>query len=86
MHLWVEGRYRALDPGPACVSSHVSTVYLNGRADLKHAVDSVDARSMSAVILRMWLGDLDQNSLSVLLGADFFVPGDWMFLALSAMG
>lgn len=53
---------------------------------MKHAVDSVDARSMSAVILRMWLGDLNQNSLSVLLGADFSVPGDWVFLALSAMG
>jgi hypothetical protein len=37
-------------------------------------------------MLRMWLGDLDQNSLSVLLGADFVVAGDWMFLALSAMG
>lgn len=37
-------------------------------------------------MLRMWLGDLDQNSLSVLLGADFMVSGDWMFLALSAMG
>jgi len=41
---------------------------------------------MTAVILRMWLGDLNQNSLSVLLGADFSVPGDWVFLALSAMG
>lgn len=49
-------------------------------------VDSVDSRSMDAVMLRMWLGDLDQNSLSVLLGADFMVSGDWMFLALSAMG
>lgn len=37
-------------------------------------------------MLRMWLSDLDQNSLSVLLGADFMVSGDWMFLALSAMG
>lgn len=34
----------------------------------------------------MWLGDLDQNSLAVMLGADFTISGDWLFLALSAMG
>jgi hypothetical protein len=49
-------------------------------------VESVNARSLNALILRMWLGDLDQNSLTVLLGADFNVAGDWLFLALSAMG
>jgi hypothetical protein len=49
-------------------------------------VDSVNARSINSLILRMWLGDLDQNSLSVMLGADFNVSGDWLFLALSAMG
>ena len=49
-------------------------------------MDSVNARSLNALTLRMWLGDLDQNSLTVLLGADFCVPGDWLFLALSAMG
>jgi hypothetical protein len=49
-------------------------------------VDSVNARSLNLLILRMWLGDLDQNSLSVMLGADFSVSGDWLFLALSAMG
>jgi hypothetical protein len=32
------------------------------------------------------LGDIDQNSLAVMLGADFAVSGDWLFLALSAMG
>ncbi|KAF8545235.1 WD40-repeat-containing domain protein [Trichophaea hybrida] len=49
-------------------------------------LDSVNARSLNSLILRMWLGDLDQNSLSVMLGADFNVSGDWLFLALSAMG
>lgn len=34
----------------------------------------------------MWLGDLDENSLAVLLGSDFTVSGDWLFLALAAMG
>ncbi|KAI5815327.1 WD40-repeat-containing domain protein [Pyronema omphalodes] len=48
-------------------------------------MDSVNARSINSLILRMWLGDLDQNSLSVMLGADFNVSGDWLFLALSAM-
>ena len=49
-------------------------------------MDSVDSRSLTAVMLRMWLGELDQNSLSVLLGSDFMVSADWLFLALSAMG
>lgn len=49
-------------------------------------MDSLNARSLSAVVLRMWLNDLDQNSLAVMLGADFMVSGDWLFLALSATG
>jgi hypothetical protein len=49
-------------------------------------VESVNARSMNSLILRLWLGDIDQNSLAVMLGADFAVSGDWLFLALSAMG
>lgn len=49
-------------------------------------VESVDSKSLPAVMLRMWLGDLDQNSLSVLIGADFSVPADFLFLAFSAMG
>ena len=49
-------------------------------------VELVDSRSLTAVMLRMWLGELDQNSLSVLVGADFMVSADWLFLALSAMG
>ncbi|KAG0635022.1 WD40-repeat-containing domain protein [Tuber brumale] len=60
------------------------------KGDIEHLIQDQRAfhpmfPRMSAVILRMWLGDLDQNSLSVLLGADFSVPGDWVFLALSAM-
>jgi len=49
-------------------------------------VESVNARSLNSLVLRMWLGALDQNSLAVMLGADFTVSGDWLFLALSAMG
>ncbi|KAI5843207.1 WD40-repeat-containing domain protein [Tricharina praecox] len=49
-------------------------------------LESVNARSLNSLVLRMWLGDLDQNSLAVMLGADFSVSGDWLFLALSAMG
>ncbi|KAI5804119.1 WD40-repeat-containing domain protein [Peziza echinospora] len=52
---------------------------------IRDELDSVDSRSLNAVMLRMWLGDLDQNSLSVLLGSDFSVSGDWLFVALSAM-
>ena len=53
---------------------------------LSFAVDAVNARSLNALILRMWLGELDQNALSVMLGADFAVSGDWLLLALSATG
>ncbi|KAF8421586.1 WD40-repeat-containing domain protein [Tirmania nivea] len=52
---------------------------------IRDELDSVDSRSLTAVMLRMWLGELDQNSLSVLLGSDFMVSADWLFLALSAM-
>ncbi|KAA8899944.1 WD40-repeat-containing domain protein [Sphaerosporella brunnea] len=49
-------------------------------------LESVNARSLDSLVLRLWLGDIDQNSLAVMLGADFAVSGDWLFLALSAMG
>lgn len=49
-------------------------------------MESVNARSLSALTLRMWIGDLDENSFSMLLGADFTVSGDWLFLALAGMG
>lgn len=49
-------------------------------------MDSVDSKSLTAIMLRMWLGDLEQNSLSVLLGSNLQVSADWLFLALSAMG
>ncbi|KAL7275376.1 hypothetical protein RUND412_001681 [Rhizina undulata] len=53
---------------------------------IQDELDSVDSRSANAIMLRMWLGDLDQNSLSVMLGTELMVSGDWMLLALSAMG
>ncbi|KAF8474582.1 WD40-repeat-containing domain protein [Kalaharituber pfeilii] len=55
------------------------------KGDVDSLIRDEYSRSLTAVMLRMWLGELDQNSLSVLLGADFQVPADWLFLALSAM-
>lgn len=36
-------------------------------------------------MLRLWLNELDQNALAVLMGSETLVPSDWMFIALSAM-
>lgn len=51
-----------------------------------YVVESINARTLPAVVLRLWLSDLDMNSLAVMLGSDFNVSADWLFLALSAMG
>jgi hypothetical protein len=52
----------------------------------RNVVNSAPAQSLHAIMLRMWLQELDQNALSVLLGTDMMVSGDWLILALSSMG
>lgn len=49
-------------------------------------MNSTPTQSLHAIMLRMWLQELDQNALSVLLGTDMMVSGDWLILALSSMG